>query len=127
MGAARFAAAIAARERADPECRPRAAARRELGRAIWTLETKYRKQIEDLRRDLAATQTALREAQATNDRLARQLQAGDETFRKELGIVHAALERTELENKNLRRRLQQCDAISKLIVAATQQDSSNPA
>jgi hypothetical protein len=127
MGAGKFYAAHAARARNDPEAHALAVARAENDRQIRTLETKYRAEIEALRRDLAAAQMTLRETQATNNRLVRQLQVGDETFRKELGIVHAALERTEIENENLRRRLQQCDAVSKLIMAATQQDSSNPA
>jgi hypothetical protein len=121
MGAARFAAAIAARERADPEYRQRAAARRELGREIWKLETKYRGQIEDLRRDLSAAQSALRDAQATNGCLARQLQAGDETFRRELAIAHAALRDSQTDNERMRRRLQECAAVSALIQAATQE------
>jgi hypothetical protein len=126
MGAARFAAAIAARERADPEYHRRAAARRALGREIWKLETKYRGQIEDLRRDLAATQTALTEAQATNNRLQRQLQAGDETFRKELGIAHESLNALQAENERLRRRLKQCDAVNRLIAAVTPEDNDRP-
>ena len=126
MGAARFAAVIAAREQADPEYRQRAAARRELGREIWKLETKYRSQIEDLRRNLAAAQTALQGAQATNSRLVRQLQAGDETFRKELGIVHAALKDSQADNERLRRRLKQCDAVNRLIAAVTPEDNDRP-
>jgi chromosome segregation ATPase len=105
MGAARFAAAIAARERADPEYRQRAAARRELGREIWKLETKYRGQIEDLRRELAAAQTALREAKASNENLQHHLQTTDAAFRRELTTVRAALNDAQAENEGLRRHL----------------------
>ena len=123
MGAARFAAVIAARERADPEYRQRAAARRELGREIWKLETKYREQIEDLRRDLAAAQTALRDAQATNYRLARELQAADDRFREEIGIAHAVLAKARTENANMQERLRKVAALDRLLAAVTQADS----
>jgi hypothetical protein len=123
MGAARFAAAIAARERADPEYRQRAAAQRELGREIWKLETKYRERIEDLRRDLAAAQTALRDAQATNYRLARQLQAADDRFREEIGIAHAVLAKARTENANMQERLRKVAALDRLLAAVTQADS----
>jgi hypothetical protein len=78
-----------------------------------------------LRRDLAAAQTALRDAQTVNDRLVRQLQAADDTFRLELGIAHAALKDAQVQNEHLRRRLKQCDAISTLIRAATQAESGD--
>ena len=123
MGAARFAAVIAARERADPGYRQRAAARRELGREIWKLETKYREQIEDLRRDLAAAQTALRDAQATNYRLARQLQAADDRFREEIGIAHAVLAKARTENANMQERLRKVAGLDRLLAAVTQADS----
>ena len=123
MGAARFAAVIAAREQADPEYRQRAAARRELGREIWKLETKYRERIEDLRRDLAAAQTALRDAQATNYRLARQLQAADDRFREEIGIAHAVLAKARTENANMQERLRKVAALDRLLAAVTQADS----
>ena len=123
MGAARFAAVIAARERADPEYRQRAAARRELGREIWKLETKYREQIEDLRRDLATAQMALRDAQATNYRLARQLQAADDRFREEIGIAHAVLAKARTENANMQERLRKVAALDRLLAAVTQADS----
>ena len=123
MGAGKFYAAVAARERADPEYRQRAAARRELGREIWKVETKYRGQIEDLRRDLAAAQTALRDAQATNYRLARQLQAADDRFREEIGIAHAVLAKARTENANMQERLRKVAALDRLLAAVTQADS----
>jgi hypothetical protein len=90
---------------ADPEAHALAVARAENDRQIKTLETKYRGEIEALRRELNAACTALQDAQATNNRLVRQLQASDETFRKELGIVHAALKDSQAENERMRRRL----------------------
>jgi hypothetical protein len=121
MGAARFAAVIAAREQADPEYRQRRLAQRELGREIWKLETKYRDQITTLQRDLGAAQTALTEAQVTNSRLARRAQASDEAYQQELTIAHTAVKDLETENARLKTRLRQCDAVNKLIQAATQE------
>jgi hypothetical protein len=124
MGAARFAAAIAARERADPAYRQRAAARRELGREIWKLETKYRGQIEDLRRDLAAAQTALREAKASNENLQHHLQITDAAFRQELTVARATIENLQASNQAYRQRLQACDLVNKLITAAARGEES---
>jgi hypothetical protein len=125
MGAGKFYAAHAARALADTEGHALAVARAENDRQIKTLETKYRGEIEALRRDLAAAQTALRETQATNSRLVRQLQAGDDAYRKELAVVHAALNDSQAENERLRRRLKACDAVSRLIAAATQQEDGD--
>jgi hypothetical protein len=125
VGAARFAAVTAARALADPEGHRLAVAAREHAQQVKQLEAKFAAEIAALRRDLAAAQTALLDAQMTNDRLRRQLQAGDDAYRKELAVVHAALNDSQAENERLRRRLKACDAVSRLIAAATQQEDGD--
>jgi hypothetical protein len=125
MGAARFAAAVAAREQVDPGYRERRTAQREFGRRIWQLEVKYREQIQTLQHALAATQTELTQVQVSNSRLTRQLRASDDRFREELGIVHAALNKAESDNAQLRQNLKRVEPLTRLLTAAIQQDSEH--
>ncbi len=127
MGAGKFAAAAAAREKADPEGYGLAIATREHERQVNELKANHATVIAELRRELAASAAALRQVQADANRRQRQFEVANAACRQDLEIARAALGQAQAENEQLRRRLKQCDALSALIDAAATRDGSDQA
>jgi hypothetical protein len=126
MGAGKFYAAHAAREKANPEAYQLAIVIRELEVRLRDLKAEHVAALAQLQRELAAGQAALRQAQADADRRQRQFETANAACRQELETARAALGQAQTQNAQLRRRLKQCDAVSALIAAATRDGSDQP-
>jgi hypothetical protein len=126
MGAGKFYAAHAARAKADPVGHALNLATLKHERHVSDLKAEHVAAIAELQLELTATQTALRQAQTGNDKLRRQFEISNAACRQELATVQAALSNSQADNERMRRRLKQCDAVNKLIAAATQEDNDHP-
>jgi hypothetical protein len=127
MGAGRFYAVYAARERADPEGHRLNLATLEHERRTRDLKAEHAAALAQLQRELAAGQAALRQAQADADRRQRQFEIANAACRGELETARAALGQAENLNAQLHRRLKQCEPLIALINAAATRDGSDQA
>jgi hypothetical protein len=123
MGAGKFYAAHAAIEKADPVGYRLAIAENKHERQLRELRADHAAELASVRRELAAAQATLRQAQADADHRQRQFEIANAACRQDLETARAALNEAKAQNEQLRRRLKQCDAVSRLIAAATQEGS----